>query len=112
MEQYTDELSCFPPNFHIEGINVWRSKVPLICFWLVEFHLPDRVLQQFGLNQEQPEDVDIDHKIDVRGKVEKNWRVEHAVHIQKWNDRSKYVYHAMRIEGGDVESSSMHGLVS
>ena len=67
---------------------MWRSKVPLIFFWLIEFHLPDRVLQQFGLNQEQPEDVD------ARGKVEKNWKVEHAVHIQKWNDRSEYVCHA------------------
>ena len=92
-----DELSCLPPNFCIEGSNVWRSKVPLIFFWLVEFHLPDRVLQQFGLNQEQPEDVDTNrklHKIDARGKVEKNWKVEHAIHIQKWNDRSEYVCHA------------------
>ena len=34
----------------------------------------------------------------MRGKIEKNWRVEHAVHIQKWNDRSEYVYYADRIE--------------
>ena len=64
---------------------MWRSRVPLICFWLVEFHLPNRVLRQFGLKQEQPEDADTNHnlhKIDVRGKVDKNWRVEHAVHIQ------------------------------
>ena len=63
---------------------MWRSKVPFICFWLVEFHLPDRVLRQFGLKQEVPKDADIDrdlHKIDARGKVEKNWRVEHELHI-------------------------------
>ena len=80
---------------------MWRSKVPLICFWLVEFHLPDRVLRQFGLKQEQPEDADTNrdlHKIDARGKVDKNWRVEHAVHIQKWNNRSEYVCHGERIE--------------
>ena len=80
---------------------MWRSKVPLICFWFVEFHLLDRVLQQFGLEQEQPEDADTNcelHKIYARGKVEKNWRVEHAVYIQKWNDHSEYVCHAERIE--------------
>ena len=80
---------------------MWRSKVPLICFWLVEFHLLDRVLRQFGLKQEQLEDTDTScglHKIDARGKVDKNWRVEHAVHIQKWNNRSKYVCHGERIE--------------
>ena len=38
------------------------------------------------------------HKIDVRGKVDKNWRVEHAVHIRKWNNRSKYVCHGERIK--------------
>ena len=80
---------------------MWRSKVPLICFWLVEFHLPDRVLRQFGLKQEQPEDADTNrdlHKIDARGKVDKNWRVEHVGHIRKSNDRSEYVCHAERIE--------------
>jgi len=63
---------------------MWRSKIPLICFWLVEFHLPDHVLRQFVLKQEQPEDFDTNrelHKVDVRVKVEKNWRVEHAIHI-------------------------------
>ena len=53
-------------------------------FWLVEFHLPDRVLRQFGLKHEQPKDANTSrnlHKIDARGKVEKNWLVEHAVHI-------------------------------
>ena len=94
-------MSRLSPNFHITASNVWRSKVPLICFWLVEFHLPDRVLRQFGLKQEVPEDADTDrdlHKIDARGKVEKNWRVEHELHIQKWNNRSEYVCHGERIE--------------
>ena len=40
-----DELSRLPPNFPIEESKVWRSKVPLICFCLVEFHLPDCVLR-------------------------------------------------------------------
>ena len=80
---------------------MWRSKVPLICFWLVKFHLPNCVLQQFGLKQEQPEDADTNrdlHKIDARGKVDKNWRVEHEVHIQKWNNHFEYVCYGERIE--------------
>ena len=70
-----DELSCLPPNFRIKGSNVWRLKISLIYFCLVEFYLPDRVLQQFGLKQEQPVDVNTNrelHKIDAKGKVEKN----------------------------------------
>ena len=101
-EPHGNDLSHLPPSFRIEESNVWRSTVPLICFWLVEFHLLDRVLQQFGLKQEQPRDANTNrdlHKIDVRGKVEKNWSVEHAVHIQKWNDRNEYVCNALRMEG-------------
>ena len=63
---------------------MWRLIVPLICFWLVEFHLPDRVQQQFELKQEQPRDANTNHdlhKIDASGKVQKNWSVEHAVNI-------------------------------
>ena len=75
---------------------MWRSIVPLICFWLVEFHLPDHVLRQFG-----PRDANTNrdlHKIDVRGKVEKKWSMEHAVHIQKWNNRDEWVCNALRME--------------
>ena len=78
-----------------------RSTIPLICFWLVEFHIPNRVLRQFGLKQEQSRDANTIRdlqKIDARGKVEKNWSVEHAVHIQKWNDHDKYVCNALKIE--------------
>ena len=80
---------------------MWRSTIPLICFWLVEFHLPDHVLQQSGLKQEQPRDANTNrdlHKRNARGKVEKNWSVEHAVHIQKWNDSDEYVCNALRME--------------
>ncbi|KAL0000408.1 hypothetical protein SO802_014189 [Lithocarpus litseifolius] len=100
-EPYGNDLSYLPPSFRIEGSNVWRLTVPLICFWLIEFHLPDHVLRQFGLKQEQPKDANTNrdlHKIDARGKVEKNWSVEHAVHIQKWNDRDEYVCNALRME--------------
>ncbi|XP_030958450.1 serine/threonine-protein phosphatase 7 long form homolog [Quercus lobata] len=100
-EPYGNDLSHLPPSFRIEGSNVWRLTIPLICFWLVEFHLPYHVLRQFGLKQEQPRDVNTNcdlHKIDARGKVEKNWLVEHAVHIQKWNDREEYVCNALRME--------------
>ena len=100
-EPYGNDLSHLPLLFHIKGSNVWRSTVPLICFWLVEFHILDCVIRQFRLTQEQPRDANTNydlHKIDAKGKVEKNWLVEHAVHILKWNDRDKYVCNALRME--------------
>jgi hypothetical protein len=28
--------------------DLWRAKLPLICYYIVEWHLPNRVLCQFG----------------------------------------------------------------
>lgn len=62
--------------------------MPLVCFWLVEKHTPDRVLRQFGMVQEIPLYVDTDdalHAIDLRGKTEVIWGNKHYGHIQVWN---------------------------
>lgn len=33
----------------------WLFRGPLIHFWMIEYHYPDRVLRQFGLRQQIPE---------------------------------------------------------
>ena len=56
----------------VTGRAVWMATVPLVCFHLVEIHTPDRVVRQFGMIQEIPDDIDTDtvlHAIDLRGKV-------------------------------------------
>lgn len=32
----------------------WLSVLPLICFYIVEYHLPNRVMRQFGIKQKYP----------------------------------------------------------
>ena len=54
--------------------------MPLVCFWLVEKHIPDRVVRQFGMIQEILPYVDTDdafHDIDLRGKIDVNWFDKH-----------------------------------
>ena len=61
--------------------------MPLMHFWVVEGHHPERVLQQFGMKQSIPVNVNTSlqlHKITLKGKQDKNWAVEHATHIAKW----------------------------
>lgn len=61
--------------------------MPLIHFWVVEGHHPERVLRQFGMKQGIPDNVDTSielHKITLQGKHEKNWVQEHATHIARW----------------------------
>ncbi|MED6139010.1 hypothetical protein PIB30_079838 [Stylosanthes scabra] len=39
------------PDFCTSGAEVWRARVPMIIFHIVEYHKPDQVMQQFGLDQ-------------------------------------------------------------
>ena len=76
--------------------------MPLICFWLVEKHTPDRVVRQFGMVQEIPPYVDTDdafHDIDLKGKIAVNWSEKHYGHIQVWNSRARSLCHGVRLEG-------------
>ena len=67
--------------------HIWRSIVPLIHFWVVEGHHPERVLRQFGMKQGILVDVDTStelHKITLQGKQHQNCAAVHALHIAKW----------------------------
>ncbi|KAL0001677.1 hypothetical protein SO802_015458 [Lithocarpus litseifolius] len=88
--------------FCVAGRDVWTARVPLVCFWLVEKHTPERVVRQFGMVQEIPPNVDTDdalHAIDLKGKINVNWRDKHVGHIQVWNSRAQSICHGARIEG-------------
>ena len=72
------------------------SKGAICVFCIVETHHPDCVLRQFGLAQEKPNHVVYDdrlHGIDLRGKVKKNLREEHAPYILSWGTRQQRLYH-------------------
>lgn len=73
----------------LEEAHLWRMTCPLICFYAVEYHLPDRVMRQFGLFQETPppwKDTRIElHELDkIRQKKEKNWPIRHRHYINKF----------------------------
>ena len=72
-----------------------------MCFCIVETHHPDRVLRKFELVQEEPAHVEYNeilHAIDLHGKVDKNWRVEHAPYIRDGIlDNNDFVMHLLRL---------------
>ena len=85
-EPYRNYLGSLPAYF-TAGQHIWKSIVPLIHFWVVEGHHPERVLRQFMMKQGILVDVDTStelHKITLQGKQHKNWAQEHATHIAKW----------------------------
>ena len=92
-EPYLDFYESLP-HICLDGSHVWRAVVPLIFFHIVEWHQPDRVIRQFGLQQaipdppRQPEQL---HDLTLRGKQSDNWTHLYASVIQIWNERAQYV---------------------
>ncbi|XP_047261061.1 serine/threonine-protein phosphatase 7 long form homolog [Capsicum annuum] len=50
-EPYTDDLIESLPDYCHAGRDMWRVRVSIFCWNVVEVHLPDRVMRQFGLQQ-------------------------------------------------------------
>ena len=78
------------PDICRSGQGIWRSRCPLICFNIVELHLSDRVMRQFGLEQVIPDACDTQaalHAIDRRTE-DKNYIIRHRSHVDVWNDRA------------------------
>ena len=71
------------------GSHIWRARVPLICFKIVEMHVPDRMLHQFGLNQHIPEPVEQLPRVDRKHRID--WAHFYAVLIDHWADRADKV---------------------
>ncbi|CAL5079069.1 unnamed protein product [Urochloa decumbens] len=85
-------------NMHLAPIcrrdeEYWRSVCPLICFYIVEHHLPCRVMSQFGcLQSYPPEHYDTNkelHGTDHRKqRGAKDWKLKHQGHVNAWNARA------------------------
>ena len=70
-QSYEAELEDLLP-WCVAGRAVWMATVLLVYFHIIEKHIPDRVIRQFGMIQEIPRDVDTNtmlHAINLRGKV-------------------------------------------
>ena len=103
-EPYTHTLGSLPA-YCTAGQHIWRAEVPLIYFWRVEGHHPERVFRQFGMTQPVPLVVNTStdlHKISLQGKWEKDWEAEHDVYIQQWANREHEVRATPLLDGDDT----------
>ena len=87
-QPYSEELLGQLPHYCTVGRLIWPARVPLICFNVVEWHLPDRVMRQFGFHQGVPENFDTSrelHRFEFRTAT--NWTTKHRCYIDIWNQR-------------------------
>ncbi|KAL0316598.1 UNVERIFIED_CONTAM: protein MAINTENANCE OF MERISTEMS [Sesamum radiatum] len=70
---------------------LWRSICPLIFYAIVEMHHPERVLRQFGMMQnipDQPDTRDMNlHKITRSNRTGTDWVLQHILYITRWQRR-------------------------
>ena len=72
------------------GSVLWTCIIPLICFQKVEWHQPDRVMRQFGMQQPTPGPVmqpNNIHDLTLKGKEGKNWMRLMQPALNEWNSR-------------------------
>ena len=85
---YTEEILERLPKFCHQGRAIWRARVPLIYFHIVEWHLPHRVMRQFGLSQDIPDSINTEESLHMlHFQTNVNWDARHNSYIQCWNDR-------------------------
>ncbi|CAN6309217.1 unnamed protein product [Urochloa humidicola] len=86
-DPYTPNLIAELPAICTFGSTVWRSRTPLICFQIVEMHVPDRVLLQFGMVQHIPDLVEAVERVTMQGKADQDWTTYHDKYIKQWQNR-------------------------
>ncbi|XP_050945474.1 uncharacterized protein LOC127150827 [Cucumis melo] len=91
------------PHFCTNGHNIWRTISPLICFYIGEWHHPDRVLRQFGIQQAVPRDCNTEpllHNIDLRTA---DWSDRVAHLVMRWHNRRRFTATGPPIEQFDMD---------
>ncbi|KAI0492252.1 hypothetical protein KFK09_026521 [Dendrobium nobile] len=94
---YRDELDGLlesqVPEICTSDQDTWLSRVSLISWKRVEWHLPDRVLRQFGYcpsTDIMPMDPSF-VRVDGRGKLDTDWALYHQASIALWESRRAYI---------------------
>ncbi|KAH7865052.1 hypothetical protein Vadar_001673 [Vaccinium darrowii] len=92
-QPYSEELIESLPPFCRAGRAIWRAKVPLINFAIVEMHQPERVMRQFGFRQLVPPPSQARNALhgQTLKKGPQDWEVTNGAAVAMWNNRLQLV---------------------
>ena len=103
-----DAYAAVPDHSGIQS-DAWRASVPLICFDIVQVHLPERVLRQYGLVQGIPPPCDTDAEMHVstcKGQGTRNWSEINGCHIAHWDQRLKFIAQGAPIDAAGASTTA------
>ena len=101
-EPYSTDILDGLPEYCVAGRRIWRYRGPIICVFIVETHLPDRVARQFGMLQSIPADPQYSadlHKITLKGNQLISWTQKHQPFVAIWDARLDHIFQAELIVG-------------
>ncbi|MQL74620.1 hypothetical protein Taro_006966, partial [Colocasia esculenta] len=89
-EPYTVDILEMLPAVSRQASHLWLSRVSLLCFSIVEMHVPDRILRQFGRVQHIHGHVDALDRVTRKGRGHIDWARYFAHFVQMWHHRADY----------------------
>ncbi|KAK1379329.1 hypothetical protein POM88_026073 [Heracleum sosnowskyi] len=101
MPYLMDVIDSLSP-YCLTGRHVWRYSGPMICIFIVEPLMVDRVLRQFGMLQSIPVDAEYSkdhHRLTLQGNTSVNWVQKHQPSINIWNSRLDHIFESELIDG-------------
>ncbi|KAK1393053.1 hypothetical protein POM88_012109 [Heracleum sosnowskyi] len=104
-EPYSTDVIYSLPPYCLAGRDLWRYRGPMICVFIVETHLPDRVARQFGMLQSIPSDPEYSanlHDITLKGNTVIDWVDRHQSSIAIWNTLLDHIFQSDLIVGDDT----------
>ncbi|KAL0923679.1 hypothetical protein M5K25_007745 [Dendrobium thyrsiflorum] len=100
MMPYTEDILELLPERCLLFRELWTARVPMISWKRAEWHLPDRVMRQFGgvqvIDLEPMERV---RRIDGRGRADLDWTVKYRAYIEMWNNIQAFLVPVIPPEG-------------
>ncbi|XP_050205388.1 serine/threonine-protein phosphatase 7 long form homolog [Mercurialis annua] len=98
-QPYSDVIVRSIPQQYLAGARLWRARVPLIYYHIVEWHQSDRVLQQFGLIQPIPLPAMQDHRLhNIRYRGCNNFLELLLYYVMIWNNRESFVVEGHQLQ--------------
>jgi len=91
-QPYYESMMLLPGRVFTTDAAYWLARVPLIHFWMISWHYPERTMRQFGFYQTTPPpephpwtELKRLDKIVHAARQRDDWSAKHEIYIRMWD---------------------------